>query len=114
MAYSLGTKPRSFHGDPRPKISEGRNSHGDWLSAQLTQRTEKEVASKTGMTPKAVGNLRQRRNKISFDNFVELCIADPAFAAAFAEYVGLLRPGEAEFAGALTHAFHAYQRRQGS
>lgn len=112
---SLGNRARNDRGEHRPNtsIANGKRLHGDWLADELCKRSEKEVANDTGMTPKAVGNLRQRRNKISFDNFVELCIADPQFAAAFAEYVGLIRPGEAEFAGALTQAFNAYQRKQG-
>lgn len=112
MHNALGKKPRTFNGDPRPNtsIANGKRSHGDWLVEQLVQRSEKEVADQTGMTPKAVGNIRQRRNKISYDNFVELCCADADFAASFAEYVGLIRPGEAEFAGAITKAFNAYQR----
>lgn len=115
MRNTLGSTPRTFHGDPRPNTSirDGKNSHGDWLASQASQRSEKEVSDHTGMSPKAVGNLRQRRNKISFDNLVEWCRNDPAFAAAFAEYIGLIRPGEAEFAGALTLAFNAYQRRKG-
>lgn len=93
-------------------ISDKKLQNGDWLAAQLAQRSVDEVVSKTGMTAKAVQNVRQRRAKLSFDNFTELCQNDPDFAAAYAEYVGLIRPGEAEFAGALTQAFNAYQRRQ--
>jgi hypothetical protein len=66
------------------------------------------------MTEKAVQNIRRRKSKISFDNLVDLCRDDPAFAAAFADHIGLLRPGEAEFAGALTQAFNAYARRSAS
>jgi hypothetical protein len=114
MQSSLGKIPRTYRGEPRPNTSirDGRKSHGDWLAQQASARSEQEVSDATGMTPKAVGNLRQKRNKISFDNLVEWCRNDPQFAAAFAEYVGLLRPGEGEFAGALTQAFNAYQRRE--
>jgi hypothetical protein len=111
MQNSLGNAPRSFRGDPRPNISIGKRENSDWLADQAARRSEKDIADKTGLTPKAVGNLRQRKNKISFDCLVEWCRNDPDFAAAFAEHVGLIRPGEAEFAGALTRAFNAFQRR---
>lgn len=115
VVNSLGNGHGSFHGHSRPNtsIANGKRQHGDWLADQLARRSEKEVANSTGMTPKAVGNVRQRRNKLSFDNFVELCLADEDFAASFCEYVGVLKPGEAELAGALTKAFNAYQRKQG-
>lgn len=89
---------------------DGKDENQDWLAGQIAQRTDKDVVESTAMSPKAVQNIRQRRSKISFDNLVDLCRNDPAFAAAFAEHVGLIRPGEAEFAGALTTAFNAYQR----
>lgn len=112
MRNTLGNGPRTFSGDPRPNISDGKRHNGDWLAEQAAKRSEKEIADRTGLTTKAVGNIRQRRNKINFDNFVEWCRNDHHFAAEFAEYVGLIRPGEAEFAGAITHAFNAYQRRK--
>lgn len=113
MRDTLGKRQRTFHGDPRPNISAGKRDNSDWLAEQAAKKSEKEIADKTGLTPKAVGNIRQRRNKINFDNFVEWCRNDHHFAAAFAEYVGLIRPGEAEFAGAITHAFNAFQRMKG-
>jgi len=88
-----------------------KNENQDWLAAQLARRSVSDVVASTGMSEKAVQNIRQRKAKISFDNLVELCRDDPAFGAAFCEHIGLLRPGEAEFAGALTQAFNAYQRR---
>lgn len=106
---SLTKVARTFRGEPRANIS-----HRDWLKEQqVFQDSPKVVAEKTGMTPRAVENIRLGRNAISFDNLVELCRADPDFAAAFCEYIGVLKPGEAEFAGALTKAFNAYQRRKG-
>lgn len=112
---SLGKVPRTFHGDPRPKtsIANGKRDHGDWLVENMAKAPEKVRADQSGLTPKAVGNIRQRRNKISWDNFVELCLADPDFGASFCEYIGVLNPGEAEVAGALTRAVNAYQRKQG-
>lgn len=92
---------------------DGKEENGDWLAAQISQRSVADVVCATGMTDKAVQNIRRKKSKISFDNLVDLCRADPEFAAVFAEYVGLILPGEGEFVGALTQAFNAYQRRSG-
>lgn len=92
-------------------ISSIKNDNQDWLAAQIARRSVADVTDKTGMTEKAVQNIRRRQSKISFDNLVELCRADPEFAAAFAEHIGLIRPGEAEFAGALTQFANAVVRR---
>lgn len=113
MNFSNGSYPRSL-GGRRPhnsSVASVKLANGDWLAAQVSKRSVIEVVNATGMTEKAVQNIRQRRSKISFDNLVDLCRDDPEFAAAFAEYVGLILPGQAEFAGALTRAFNAYQRR---
>jgi hypothetical protein len=72
------------------------------------------LARITGLSIQQVKNLRLGLSGVSgktLTNWIRNC---PEFAGAYAEYVGLVRPGEAEFAGALTQAFQAYQRRSGS
>lgn len=110
---SNGYSDRSIEGHRRKNTSirDVKIENQDWLAAKIASRSVAEVVADTGMTEKAVQNIRQRKAKISFDNLVELCRNDPSFAAAFAAHVGLIRPGEAEFAGALTQAFNAYARR---
>lgn len=104
---------RRFRGQNRAKISLRAVKVGnqDWLRGQAQRYSAKDGASITGQAPAAFENLRQGRNKVSFDNLVEWCRNDPQFAAAFAEYVGLIMPGDAEFAGAITVAINAYLRR---
>jgi hypothetical protein len=101
--------PNKRHHTPR---RDGKTENQDWLAAQLSGRSVQDVTDCTGMSDKAVQNIRRRKSKISFDNLVDLCRTDPEFAAAFAEYVGLILPGEAEFAGKLTETFNAWQRRR--
>lgn len=109
MDHSLGKISRTFRGEPRAKTS----SHRDWLKAQVVQESAKSLAEKLPqVTPRAIENVRLGRNSFSFENFTDLCMADPDFAARYFEYVGLIRHGEAEFAGAITKAFNAYQRRK--
>jgi hypothetical protein len=112
MNRANGLNGRSFSGPDRKNTSaDAKNKRGDWLAAKISEYSVQEIVEATGMTPKAVQNVRRRKSKLSYDNFMELCERKPEFAAAWAEHVGLLRPGEAEFAGALTQAFNAFQRR---
>lgn len=97
-----------------PSIRDAKHHNRDWLKQQAAQHSAKSGSDLTGLAPKAFQNIREGQNKISFDNLVEWCRNDPSFAAAFAEHVGLILPGEAEFAGAITHAVNAYMRRQGT
>ena len=110
MSSSQGYFPRSFRGDPRQVSSKTENR--DWLQSQASSRPVQQVSDDSGLSAKAVENLRRGQNKIGFDALVDWCRNDPEFAAAFAEHIGLILPGEAEFAGALTRAFNAYQRRR--
>lgn len=112
-ANGLNDRSISGHRRQNTSIRDVKSENQDWLAAQVARRSVQDVVDATGMTDKGVQNIRQRKAKISFDNLVELCRNDPGFAAAFAEHVGLILPGEAEFAGALTNAFNAFQRRQG-
>lgn len=84
-----------------------------FLRSQARRIAAKEGAERTGMSPKGFQKLQQGENTISFDKLIEWCRNDPDFGAAFCEYIGVLRPGEAEFAAALTRTFNAYQRKQG-
>jgi hypothetical protein len=100
----------------KPARDSGAVVKGDnvaFLRSQARRIAAKEGAERTGMSPKGFQKLQQGENTISFDKLIEWCRNDPMFAAAFAEHVGLVLPGEAEFSGALTQAFNAYQRKQG-
>lgn len=100
----------------KPARDSGAVVKGDnvaFLRTQARRIAAKEGAERTGMSPKGFQKLQQGENTISFDKLIEWCRNDPDFGAAFCEYIGVLRPGEAEFAGALTRTFQAYQRRGG-
>jgi hypothetical protein len=108
---SNGLTDRSILGHRRsiPR-SDAKNDNQDWLASEIAKKSVDERVRSTGMTDKAVQNIRQRRSKISFDNLVDLCRDDPEFAAAFAAHIGLILPGEAEYIGALNKTMVAYQR----
>lgn len=108
-----GLNDRSVSGHRRKNTSaDAKNERGDWLSAKISEYSVEEIVASTGMTPKAVQNVRRRKSKLSYDNFMELCVNRPEFAAAWAEQVGLLRPGEAETAAAITRFVNTVVRRE--
>jgi hypothetical protein len=86
----------------------------DWLADALRNKPAKEISDDAGCGVRTAENAKQGRHMLSPKHLANLQINDPIFAAAWAEYVGIIRPGEAEFAGAITQAFNAYQRRGSS
>jgi len=79
----------------------------DWART----KSAKEGAALTGMTPNGFKKVQAGECAISYEKLTFAMKRDPHLAAAYAAHVGLILPGEAEFAGALTQAFNAYQRR---
>lgn len=116
MSFSNGLADRSISGRRRQSasLSDKKRANGDWLAAKVASYRVSDIVELTGMTERAVHNVRQRKSKLSYDNLVELCQNDPDFAAAFASHVGLILPGQVEFVGALTRAVNAAQRMKGS
>ena len=84
-----------------------------FVSKWARRYSAKEGAAIAGMTPNGFKKLQLGECTVSFDRLTQWCKNDPEFAAAYAAHIGLIRPGEAEFAGALTRAFNAYGRRTG-
>lgn len=111
---SNGSADRSVVGHRRNKtpVAQGKLVNQDWLAAEIARYSVADVVDATGMSETAVQNVRRRKAKMSFDNLTSMCQAYPEFAAKYAAYVGLILPGQAEWAGALTQAFNAYARSQ--
>ncbi|MBN9534832.1 MAG: hypothetical protein J0H10_15920 [Alphaproteobacteria bacterium] len=113
MNFSNGNTARRIVGDPRHTSSRvSTREFSDWIAEQARKHSEKELANIIGTSIKAAQNIRAGKSGCIGSTLATWCMNDPDFASAFAEYIGLIRPGEAEFAGALTRAFNAYQRRQ--
>src|SRR5690348_5614863 len=103
MVFSNGLTDRSVVGRRRKNTSalaDIKNENSDWLAAQISKLPVSEVVACTGMTEKAVQNIRRGKSKISFDNQTELFRAHPELGAAYMAHIGLLLPGEAETAAA--------------
>lgn len=112
---SNGYSDRSVVGRRRNNssgLSQAKNDNQDWIAARIAQYPVAEVVACTGMTEKAVQNIRRGKSKMSFDYMTELARAKPDFAAAWAEHVGLILPGSGDYAAALTKAVNAYVRQQ--
>ncbi len=127
-AMSCPSVPRHTEGktmsdicEPTPRKSRGgRNSNkarlgtadlSDWLADALRNKPAKEIADDAGCGIRTAENAKQGRNALSAKHLANMQMNDPVFAAAWAEYVGLILPGDAEFVGAMTRAAHAYMRR---
>jgi hypothetical protein len=106
--------------EPTPRIFRGvRNGNKarlgtadltDWLADQLRNKPAKEIADDAGCGVRTAENAKQGRHTLSAKHLANLQMNDPVFAAAWAEYVGLLRPGEAETAAAYTRFANAAVR----
>jgi hypothetical protein len=111
MRISDETITRKFRGGRNGNKSRiGTDDLSDWLADALRNKSAKEIAEDAGCGVRTAENAKQGRHSLSGKHLANLQMNDADFAAAWAVYVGLIRPGEAEFAGALTKAFNAYER----
>lgn len=109
MRNSLGPYNRKDRGQRnRNRIST--HDFSDWLKLQLRDLSAKEISELAGCGIRAAENVKQGRNNFMSSHFATLCSNNPKIGAAYAEFVGVILPGEAEFAGAFTQAVNAYVR----
>lgn len=107
-----GNTDRSIIGRRRNKscMADEKNENQDWLAAQIARLPIAEVVAITGMTETAIGNVRRGKAKLNFDNSTAIFRAHPELGFAYMEYLGLIRPGEAEAAAAYTRFVNAAVR----
>jgi len=82
----------------------------DWVSDQAQRYSEKELADLIGSSVKAAQNIRLGKSGCIGTTLANWCRNDQMFAAAYAEYVGLIHPGQADFVGRVSQAVLASQR----
>lgn len=103
--------PRKFRGGRNGNKSRiGTDDLADWLADALRNKPAKEIAEDAGCGVRTAENAKQGRHALSGKHLANMQMNDPAFAAKWAEYVGLIVPGQGEFAGAITQAVNAYMR----
>lgn len=84
----------------------------DFVKAQAIRYQQKELAAITGLSLQQVKNLRLGLSGIggkALTNWNRNC---PRFASEYAEYVGIIRPGDAHMSEALTRFANAVVRRE--
>lgn len=113
MEKSQPKSAGNFTGLNTPKTSgnDTTDTLVDFVQAKAILYRQKELARITGLSLKQVQNLRLGISGVSgktLTNWIRNC---PNFAAQYAEYVGLIRPGEAEMSAALTQVINAAVRR---
>lgn len=80
--------------------------------SEYAKRFPAKVGSKlANMSPSGFKKIQAGENAIRYENLTFWLKRDPELAALYAAHIGLIQPGDAEYAGALTRAFNAYQRR---
>lgn len=109
MKFARTNITRTGQGVDAPNSS---NEDADiiFIAEWARRYSAKEGSALTGMTPKGFQKVQLGDNAISYKKLTRWMKSDPNFAAAYAAHVGLILPGQAEYAGALTNAFQAYQK----
>lgn len=115
MGISRGISPRTVQGENAPKSSSDQLEEADviFLAEWARKYTAKEGARLTGMTPKGFQKLQTGDNAISYKRLRQWMRSDIAFAIAHAVHSGVILPGQAESAEAVTRAVHAYMQSGG-
>ena len=112
MKHSHGNSGTKFQGLESPRSSVTTDNLVDFVQAQALRRPVKTVQRDTGLSKKQVENIRQGLSGVSGKTLTNWCINNVEFAADYAEFIGLILPGEAEYTGAVTRLANATARRQ--
>lgn len=113
MFKSHTLKDRNSETDSGSKICshDTTDSFVDFVKARAIHYQQKELARLTGLSIQQVKNLRLGLSGIggkALTNWIRNC---PRFAGDYAEYTGIIRPGEAETSEALSRLANAFARR---
>lgn len=113
MDFSRTNNTRTDRGASSPNSSTADDADVIFISEWARKLSAKEGAALIGMTPKGFQKVQLGENTISYKKLTRWLKRDHRFAAAYMAHVGLIDPGQAEFAGAFTKAVNAYVRRGG-
>lgn len=111
MNYAHGTYPRRMRGQSPATSSRPTTPEMiDWLADSLRQYSTKEVALLAECSERTAENAKLGRSAFNAASLTALFRNSPELGAAYGEYIGLLRPGEAEMAAAWTRFANAAVR----
>lgn len=112
MFQSNGKTDRRLSSDPRqtnPRVST--NEFTDWLAEQARRYSEKQLANVTGLSLKAVQNLRLGRSGGTGTTIATWCRNDARFRAEYFFYCGGHLETDPEGVAALHMAINSYLQR---
>jgi hypothetical protein len=99
----------------------GENEHGnrvstaelvDFVQVQTRKRRAKEVQRLTGLSIKAIENMRMGLSGASAQTITTWCRNDPDFRAAYFAYCGGMLEGDPEMLAGLTRAVQSFMRQK--
>lgn len=99
---SHGKNGHSPRGHESPSSSVTTDNLVDFCQQQALRRPVKEVQRTTGLSKKQVENIRQGLSAVSGRTLTNWIKNDPDFAGDYAEFSGIIRPGEARWASMIT------------
>ncbi len=114
MGKESGLKRRSVHGREAPNTSRvSTDELVDFMKTQTLARTVKEVTRLTGLSEKAVANIRSGLAGASAQTISTWCRNDPQFRAEYFYWCGGYVESDPEFIAGITMALNSLQRRKG-
>ncbi len=110
MGNGRGSYARRLRGDSRSNLRHVPNGEEcrDWLKENLAPLPASEISQTSGLTKRAVENIKSGENGMRMEHLVAFCRNDPQFRAAFIEFVG----GEVALPAEITMAINAYVQRK--
>ena len=111
MRASQGKNALNFRGQLTPESSVTTDSLVEFCRSYATRYPVTHIQRVTGLSRKQVENIRQGISGVSGTTLTRWIVNDRDFAGEYAEWVGLIRPGESRLASALSSVFSEYQGR---
>lgn len=109
---SLGNTRRTMGGARRQNSSRLSTAQfTDWIQEQARGYGEKELADITGLSLKAVQNLRLGRSACSGTTLANWCLGDPTFLARYHHFCGGYSETDPEFQQGLALLANSIARR---
>ncbi len=110
MGLSQGKRSLTLHGHESPKTSVTTDNLVDFCRAYAVRKSVKQVQAATGLSKKQVENIRQGLSGVSGTTLTRWIMGDLEFMAEYAEWVGIVRPGDGDKAKALAMLVNSYVR----
>lgn len=110
-AHGINTdRPRGVQRANRRRAST--SDLNAWWQDILSNIPAKEIARDAGCGVRTAENVKQGRNGFAPAYMTTFFMNNPKIGAAYAEYVGVILPGQAEYADAITNFANAIARQQ--